>query len=130
MKSFSQNHWNITLPDDWNAEDEEDYVSLYHPDGVGALLISTFEHEQVVTDDDLEEFAADHIDSDVESEEVECGDFTGFSFCYAVENEYLCEWYLKSGKLMLFITYSCAVEDEENSEEDIVDTMLDSLQRK
>lgn len=130
MKSFSQDNWKITLPDDWVAEDEVDYVSLYHPDGVGDLLISTFEHEHAVTDDDLEEFAADHIDSEVESEDVECGDFTGFSFCYEVENEYLCEWYLKSDNLMLFVTYSCALEDEDKSEEDIVDTILDSLQRQ
>ena len=130
MKSFSQEHWTITLPDDWIAENEVDYISLYHPDGVGDLLISTFQHEDTVTDDDLEEFAADHINCDVESEDIECGDFAGFSFCYDVENEYLCEWYLKSDNIMLFITYSCALKDEENSEEDIVDTILDSLQRQ
>lgn len=127
MKIYTHTHYNINLPDGWTVENEADYTSFYLPDGIGDLIISSFEREQEVTDDDLEEFAADHIDSDVDSEEVEYGEFTGFSFCYDIDEEYLCEWYLKSGNLMLFITYSCALEDEDNSEEDIVESMLDSL---
>ena len=129
MKPFKQSHWNISLPDNWVVEDEVDYICLYHPEGVGALLISTFEQDSTVTDEDLEEFAADHIDGDVDPDEVEYGDFSGFTFCYEIESEYLCEWYLKAGNLLIFITYSCALEDEENNEEDIVETILDSLQR-
>ena len=127
MKTHTHPHWNITLPDDWLIEEETDYTALYHPDGVGDLLISSFEHDQPVTDDDLEEFAADHLESDVDSEDVEYGDFRGFSFCYSIENEYVCEWYLKSENLMLFITYSCPAENEENTEEDIIETILNSL---
>jgi len=129
MKIYTHHHWNITLPDNWVVEEDTDYTAVYPPDGVGDLLISSFEHDDLVTDDDLEEFAADHIESDVDSEDVEYGDFNGFSFCYSIENEYICEWYLKYEKIMLFITYSCPVENEENSEEDIVETSLNSLRR-
>lgn len=128
MKTFTHSLFNIAIPDHWVAEDEPDYTTLYDPDGVGALIISGFEHEEDVNDDDLEDFAADHIDSEVESEDVEYGSFSGFSLCYEIDDEYLCEWYLRSGKIMLFITYSCPLEEEGNSEEDIVETMLDSLQ--
>ncbi|MFO7603164.1 MAG: hypothetical protein R6X06_05030 [Gammaproteobacteria bacterium] len=129
MKTYNHPDWAMTVPDHWSVEAESDFTSFYDPDGVGELLISSMLHEQALSDDDLEEFAADHIDTEVESEEVEYGEFSGFSFCYEVEDEYLCEWYLRAGKLMLFVTYSCALEDEEHSEEDIVETMLDSLRR-
>jgi len=127
MKIYTHTHYNVNLPDGWTVENKTDYTIFYLPDGIGDLIISSFEREQEVTEDDLEEFAADHIDSDVDSEEVEYGEFTGFSFCYDVDEEYLCEWFLKSGNLMLFITYSCALEDEDNSEEDIVESILNSL---
>ena len=130
MAKYQQPDWEINLPADWQVEEESDYHCFYAPQGVGQLIISSFQHDQAISDDELEAFAEDHLESEADAEEVEHGDFTGFTFCYSTEDEYLCEWYLKSGSLMLFITYSCALEDEEQSEEDIVETILDSLRHQ
>lgn len=130
MKTFTHAHYSLTLPDEWVIENESDYTCIYQPNGVGDLLISSFQYEQNITEEDLEEFAADHIDNNVDATDVDFGDFNGFFFCYDTKGEYICEWYLKSARLLLFVTYSCPLEDEENSEEDIVETILDSLQAK
>mgnify|MGYP000728075966 CR=1 FL=1 len=130
MKTFTHQHFSLTLPDNWVVEKETDYTSLYQQDGVGDLLISSFHYEHEVTEEDLEEFAAEHFDNNVDAADVDFGDFNGFFFCYDTNAEYLCEWYLKSAGLMLFITYSCPLEDEDNSEADIAETILNSLQAK
>ena len=128
MKNYSTELWSISLPDDWMGEQDQDCEVLYHPEGPGTLQISLVQHTEPVTDDDLEAMAAEHIEAGAETEDVVFGPFVGFGFSYAVEDEYLCEWYLRSDFLMLFVTYSCPLE-QEGEEDDIIDFMLETLRR-
>lgn len=130
MKTFTNSTYSLTLPDDWTIEQETDYVTFYKPDGVGDLLISSFHYEHDITENDILEFASEHLDNDEHSTISDYGDFSGLSFCYDTGGEYICEWYLHSDQVMLFITYSCPLEDEDKSEEDIVESILNSLKRK
>ena len=61
-----------------------------------------------------------------EEEQVEFGEFSGISLEYETDDELIREWYLKSGSIMLFITYSCMLDDEAQ-EEDVVESILESL---
>jgi hypothetical protein len=126
MKKHHDQLWEITLPDDWEVESDEDSVSLYHPEGPGTLQISATRQEDMITEDDLREMAADHLEAGAEPEEVELGDFDGFVLRYDTEGEYWCEWYLKAEHRLLFVTYACALEDE-GEEEDVVEAVLDTL---
>ncbi|HSJ48627.1 MAG: hypothetical protein OQK27_05665 [Gammaproteobacteria bacterium] len=126
MKKHHDQLWEITLPDDWEVEADEDSVSLYHPDGPGTIQISATRQEEGIRDEDLREMAADHLEAGAELEEVELGDFDGFVLRYDTEGEYWCEWYLKAEDRLLFVTYACALE-EEGEEEDLVEAVLDTL---
>jgi hypothetical protein len=126
MKKHHDPLWEITLPDGWEVEADEDTTSLYHPEGPGTLQVSATRQEDMITGDDLREMAADHLEAGAEPEEVALGDFDGFVLCYDTEGEYWCEWYLKAEDRMLFITYACALEYE-GEEEDVIEAVLDTL---
>ena len=126
MKKYTSEYWQLDLPDNWVTETEEEVTVLYDPDGPGTLEISAYENEDIISIDDLGEIAAENIEDEVEAEEISVGDFEGFSFCYSDEDEFLCEWYLSSGKIMLFITYICEL-DYEGEEDDVVDAILETL---
>ncbi len=126
MKKHHAELWEITLPDDWEVESDEDSVSFYHPEGPGTLQISASRQDELITEDDLREIASEHLQSGAEPEPVEMGDFDGFVLCYDTDGEYWCEWYLKADDLMLFITYACVLEDE-GEEEDVIEAVLDTL---
>lgn len=126
MKFFSADDWQVSLPEKWNVEAAEDCVDLYDDDGFGTLSISAALQDMPVTGDDLLAIAEEHLEKGADPLEVEHGDFDGFVLCYDAEEESWCEWYLKAGRLLLFVTYDCSVEDE-GKEDDTVETILNSL---
>jgi len=126
MKTFTDSYWQITIPDDWQAERDPDCVSVFHDDSFGILQISAEEFDDEVTAETLEELAAEHIDAGAELEEVQLGPFAGFSLDYSIEDEYWREWYLCYDRLFIYVTYNCQLEDESN-EDDIIDAILESL---
>lgn len=126
MKTYTDAYWQVDIPDDWQAEQDPDCISIFHDDSFGVLQISAEQFDEDVTLDTLEDFAEEHIDAGAELEELELGPFSGFTLDYSVENEYWREWYLKYDRLFLFITYNCQLEDESN-EDDIIDIILASL---
>ena len=126
MKKHHDPLWEISLPDHWEVEVDEDSTSLYDPEGPGTLQISAMRQDQAISEDDLREMAADHLAAGAEPEDVELGDFDGFVLRYDTDGEFWSEWYLKADDRMLFITYACAL-DEEGEEEDIVEAVLDTL---
>ncbi len=126
MKKFSSEYWSIALPDNWEAQHDEDCETLHSPEGPGVLQISALLRDEVVDDAFLRYLAADHLDAGAQTGEVECGDFKGFELSYGAEEEFWREWYLRSGRLTLFVTYHCGLDDE-GQEDDVLDSILDRL---
>ena len=127
MKTYQSNSWSISLPDAWDEEHDDEGVTLFDPQGTGALEITAVEQEDVVDDGFLEYMAAEHLEAGAEPEEVELGDFEGLELSYGDETNYWREWYLRADKLMLYITYHCPLADE-GREDDEVDMILGTLQ--
>ncbi len=126
MKKYQSQYWQITLPDEWQVEDENNVLILFHPDGVGELQISAIKYDTSPDGDVLLELAAEHIDAGAEPEEITLGEFDGIMLDYELDGEYGCEWYLLSGPLLLFVTYICDSADEEQ-EHDVIELILESL---
>ncbi len=127
MKKYVSEHWQLDLPDSWETEMVDDSDAFYDPQSNGTLLFSTVQEVQAITDEYLAELAEEHIEAGAEFYDVEFGPFSGVTCCYEVDNEYGCEWYLKSGNVMLFITYNCPL-DEEGIEDDVIEIILETLQ--
>ena len=126
MEKYISEFWQVDLPVEWKAEVEEDAVSLFHPDSNGTLTISAVREQEDISDEYIEELAAEHLDAGAEFFDAEFDSFSGVTCCYDDEQEYWCEWYLCSGPILLFITYSCPL-DNEGEEEDVVESILESL---
>jgi len=126
LQNYITEFWQLDLPVGWETEEEEGVVSLYDPDSSGTLVLSASNEEEDISDDYLEELLSEHIDAGADIEDVEYNDFSGVSCCYDDAEEYWCEWYLRAGPILLFITYNCPIEDEGN-EEDVIESILESL---
>lgn len=126
MNPYQTTLWSATLPAHWEVEQEEEFHIFHRPDGFGALEISTVEHDQDVSSDFLQELAAEHLEAGAPPAEVKFGPFKGFELSYEVDDEYWREWYLSTGRLILFATYNCAAEDED-LEDEAVSAILQSL---
>jgi hypothetical protein len=129
MKQFGGDYWTIGLPDEWIGERDSEGVTLYDPNGSGSLQLSSLKEDTPITAADLKELAAEHIDAGAKPENVELGDFNGFTLSYGFKGEYWREWYLKCGTVMLFVTYTCDLDDE-GKEDDLVDLVLETLRAK
>ena len=118
--------WSLALISPWLAGDDGDCVSIAHPDGLGALQISAARKNTMVTDDDLAEFAADHLDAGAKAIPITLGDFSGLAIPYGVDGTHWRQWFLRHGPVALLVTYNCAEADRGIEDAD-VDRMLASL---
>ncbi len=127
MKKYKTDHWTVNVPVLWDAEADEGCDVLYDKAGIGELVFSTLYQSEGVSDEQLEEMAAEHLDADVTLEDVNINDFSGFVISYTQEGEYWCEWYLRTDKILLFVSYNCK-EGNEEVDEDVVESILDSIE--
>ena len=107
MSIFQGNSWSITLLPEWTGEHEEECSTVYHPRGVGALKISSYSKDSVVTESDLREFAQERIEAGAKLHESITGDFKGFTLAFAAEDEFWQYWYVANSNKFLLITYNC-----------------------
>jgi len=126
LEKYISAYWQVDLPVGWQADVEDDAVSLYHPDSNGTLTFSATQEQQAITDEYLEDLLIEHLDAGAELFDVEYEPFSGVTCCYDDDEEYWCEWYLRAGPVLLFITYNCPLDDE-GAEEDVIESILESL---
>jgi len=106
-----ESSWELALPDRWEWQRDDECVTLYDPEGVGALQVSAATKNSVVTDEDLRGFASEHIEAGAKIRELACGDFSGFMLAFGTTDAYWRHWYLSEGREMLFVTYNCSPND-------------------
>jgi hypothetical protein len=126
---FQTPTWSIEVPDGWTAVDEEEYAT-FQADGdaqVGALQISAYQKDGPVTNEDLEEFAEEHLSAGAIATPVDHPAFEGFGIAYETDEEFWTEWYLRAGDQMLYVTYTCPVDDQD-AEQDVIAEMLGTLE--
>ena len=126
MAEFSGASWAVVLPSAWQGEHDEECASIFNEDGVGVLQLSAYKKSSQVSEQDLMDFASEHIEAGAKTQLVDCGDFSGFTLNFCVANEYWRRWYFRVGSLALFVTYYCDAEDRD-VEELQVNAILGSL---
>jgi hypothetical protein len=119
--------WNLAIPPEWWAESEEESILIGDHDGVGCIEISTLHKETGEFDPaTVEQIVREESEPSQAWRKASLGDLVGLTSDYVSEGAAIREWYLASGAMLLFITYSC---DEENRGMDdaAVDEILDTL---
>jgi hypothetical protein len=129
MPHFDGAWWELTLPEDWEAQHEIECSSMFSPLRLSALQVSAARKETPVDADDLLEFAQEHIGAGAQTTEVALGEFEGFTFRSADEDLDWRHWYLRNADVALFVTYNCPRQFL-GREDVLVDSVLATLRRK
>jgi hypothetical protein len=109
--------WSIEVPTGWSADYDEDCTTLTADIPLGALQISaTRKDAGPITDDELREFAQEHIEAGAKLRPATYGNLSGFGVRYSDEEYSYQEWWLRTGQTMVFITYTVALADSEREE--------------
>ncbi len=127
MNVLETEWWTLLVPPEWWAEAEEDSILVGDVDDVGCIEISTL-HKKTgeFSEAELRAIAEEESPAGVQWQVVTCGDLAGLQASFVEEDAAIREWYLASGGLMLFITYSCD-EDNRGMDDAAVDEILDTL---
>ncbi|MFT6753694.1 MAG: hypothetical protein ACJA2O_003890 [Candidatus Azotimanducaceae bacterium] len=122
---YSHDSWSIDLPNDWQMEETDDVVSIFHAGGVGTFDVSCFFTEEGdVTIEDIIEFA-----------EVAVYERTNLSYLNGIQakdieaHESVFQWWLAAANQLIYATYVCDTADEpsEQLERDQLISSLRSL---
>jgi hypothetical protein len=122
--------WRTTLPDGWTAEEDDESLLVFHPDGPGTLQFTCSEMDDgLVDEDDLRYFAEELFAEGREPARVRIGPLAGLKFEYddAETAEWVVEWYLAADDLFFFVTYSCP-RVARGAEDAAVDAILHALE--
>lgn len=101
-------------------------MSLFHPGGRGTLTLSATCEQEDISDDYIEALLDEYLDAGADLYDAEYASFSGVTFCYDDSEEYWCEWYLRSGPVLLYVTYNCPLANE-GEEDDVIESILESL---
>jgi hypothetical protein len=129
MQVVSGFSWELAVLPNWSAESNQECESIFRPDGVGVLQISSARKNCDVTDDDLNGFANAEVGVSTGPWPVQFGDFVGIELTKNLENAHWRMWFLRNRDLTLFATYNCDPPDRGIEDPD-VDQMLSTLKVK
>ena len=119
--------WSITIPQTWRATKDKECMTIKGDPAAGVLQISAARKPGIVTDEDLLEFIETPGD---QLQEVKHEYFSGFATEYVNNKLFWKQWWLKSGSLIVYVTYNVDEtlrSTEEEQVEKIVRSLLPSL---
>jgi hypothetical protein len=126
-KTFNGIWWSVELPKWWSGVGNEQCATFQADPPLGALQISAARRDAgLVTDDDIKELAAEQISRGQKLWRAECGPFSGFCTEHSNAGSFWKEWWLRSGDLLVYVTYN-VMGGKELLEKQDVESMLASL---
>jgi hypothetical protein len=128
MNVLETEWWSMALAPEWWAETDEDGTILVgDEDDVGCLEINTLHKEQGVFEAvELLRIAEAESAAPQRWQKASCGDFSGWQAAFVEGDAAVREWYLAAGSVLVFISYSCDV-DNRAMDDAAVDALLETL---
>ena len=104
---YESEWWSIELPPHWSGYPDAGCSTFRAEPPLGVLQISAARKERtVVTDEDLREYTDERIASGVRPERASFDAFSGFTASQRKDGLFWQEWWLRSGKLLVYATYN------------------------
>ena len=127
MNVLETEWWSMLVPPEWWAESEDESILVGDRDGVGCIEISTLCKDEGQFDPtEVQQIAAAESPEAGAWKSVTMGDFNGQSAAFIEDEAAIREWYLAAGGLLLYVTYSCELENR-GMDDAAVDEILDTL---
>ena len=122
--------WSVELPPGWTAFTEGECTTLRATPPLGALQISSARKASgPIEESDLKEFAKERVGNHSPLSPAAYGAFSGFTAVHTDDRLFWKEWWLRSGHLMLYVTYNVAKEYR-NAETAYAEAILRSAKPK
>ncbi|MCR9104933.1 MAG: hypothetical protein NXI15_06570 [Gammaproteobacteria bacterium] len=127
MNVLETEWWTVAVPPQWWADTEEESILIGDCDDVGCIEISTLHSESGPFDaGQIQAIAEQTADQTLTWRKVTLGDFSGLYGAWTEDDSAVREWYVARGPMLLYITYSCALENS-GMDDAAVDELLDTL---
>ncbi|MFA7555494.1 MAG: hypothetical protein WCY88_14695 [Spongiibacteraceae bacterium] len=127
MRAVESQWWIVELPDEWEAEQDEETIIISDEDGVGDIEITTLQKEQGdVSDEELKQYTEDLQRQYGAGKAINIAELQGYYFSYKDQGDAIREWYLRCDSLLVLITYSCDI-DNAGMDDGAVDDILATL---
>lgn len=128
MNVLETETWSMALAPEWWADADDDGTILVgDEDDVGCIEISTLHKEDGEFDAaELKAIATAESPEAGPWQQVRLGDFGGLYSDFTEGDAAVREWYVAAGSQLLFITYSCDL-DNAGMDDSAVDALLDTL---
>lgn len=121
------NWWSVLVPDEWQVSEDDVCATLCPGSELGTLQISAARNNlSDVTTEDLEEFARDRESLGCRLIDAKYSAFLGISTEYDREGRHCIEWWLRSGRLVLNVTFIVGLGEKATARSE-VESILDSL---
>ena len=112
MNILETQWWSLGVPPEWWAEQDEESIVVGDDDDVGCIEISTLcRDDGAFGAAEVQSIAEEQHDLPREWQAVSLADHSGVYCSFIEEDAAVREWYLACGSLLLFITYSCDLEN-------------------
>jgi hypothetical protein len=119
--------WSMCLPPEWWAEQDEESILVGDCDDVGCIEISTLVRDDgEFSSPEVREIASQQHEIAPQWEAVNVASMDGLYASFIEEDTAVREWYLGAGKFLIFISYSCALENR-NMDDSAVNEILATL---
>lgn len=128
MKTVETDWWFISLPEEWEAEQEEESILITDPDELGCISLTCLQAESdTASEADARRMMEDFNVDPSTAETVELNGIPGLYVEGEEEGDFLREWYLFADDMILLVSYSCSMEDKD-MDRGIIDEILDTLE--
>jgi hypothetical protein len=129
MHTVETDWWLLDLPEEWQAEQDDETIVITDEDGVGVLEITSLEADDDGQHVDLKSLAEQLVPEGLAGSAARLGDFEGLYFQYQEEGDAVREWVLQCDDRVLIVSYSCDIDDA-GMDDSFVDEVLDTLESK
>jgi hypothetical protein len=119
--------WKAKIPRDWDTNEDEICVTFKSQTTSGAVQVSAASKgTDQVSDADLKEFAGQRI-ANKRINAVKTPRFEGIHVEYLLEDTFWREWWLRAGRLMVYVTYNIEKKSRD-VERATIDEFINSLE--
>jgi hypothetical protein len=127
MNILQTEWWSVAVPPEWWADQEEESIVIGDRDDVGVIEISTLcRDEGEFSEAEVRQIASDNTETGSPLNLSQAGDFSGLATSFTEDEAAIREWYLSADGVLLFVTYSCDLENA-GMDDAAVDEILDTL---
>lgn len=94
MNKFKSSFWEVSLPDDWEINEDEECISFYTNNGIGALQISSYTEVFFSSNKELEQLIREEVPIDIVLQDINLSNLKGYKVIYSEEDTYWIKWFI------------------------------------